>query len=349
MFPRAHAIVAVLVAAAACGVVAQEDPDAGVMGGDAGEGETNPEPQVETESESDAPVDLDAAVESRPDARPVPDAAPVAGLPGSELARVSFTLGAHTVRIAGPSRSFTDASHGTTATVVTDSYVYLLPRPYDGTVDDGWLAPRLAGTEPDLLAIAAQYLEGAPPRFDTNGLQIAGDGGYGTAIGADFNDYLGVAWSYPSGKIDPPQPAELRNLDCSGYTRIVFGFRGGLPLSIGTPSSRASLPRTAQQQLDWGPGVLVIPYTGARVVDLAPLRPGDLVFFDASDDGRVIDHVGIYLGRDSLGHARMISSRNSMRGPVFRDGSGTDGESTSRSILDGDGLYGRSLRAARRL
>jgi cell wall-associated NlpC family hydrolase len=97
--------------------------------------------------------------------------------------------------------------------------------------------------------------------------------------------------------------------------------------------------------LAYAPGVATL------TADLAALRPGDLVFFDASDDGGagVIDHVGIYLGVDTLGHHRMLNSRNSMRGPTMRDGASTDGETSARSILDGTGLYARSFRASRRL
>jgi hypothetical protein len=68
-----------------------------------------------------------------------------------------------------------------------------------------------------------------------------------------------------------------------------------------------------------------------------------LVFFDAAaDDGKQIDHVGIYLGRDAGGNHRFVSSRKSINGPTLGDYNG-------RSILNGTGLYAKAFRAARRL
>ncbi len=73
------------------------------------------------------------------------------------------------------------------------------------------------------------------------------------------------------------------------------------------------------------------------------LQPGDVVAFDASTtDGTRIDHVGIFLGRDSLGHDRFISSRKTADGPTLGDLGG-------RSVLDGTGLYAVSFRTARRI
>ena len=73
------------------------------------------------------------------------------------------------------------------------------------------------------------------------------------------------------------------------------------------------------------------------------LRPGDLVFFDASiDDGTQLDHVGLYLGIDTSGHPRFVSSRKSVDGPTMGDAGGN-------STLDGTMLYARTFRAARRL
>ena len=67
------------------------------------------------------------------------------------------------------------------------------------------------------------------------------------------------------------------------------------------------------------------------------------MFFDASDDdGAEIDHVGLYLGPDTAGHKRFISSRKSANGPTMGDYRGA-------SLLDGTGLYARSFRSTRRL
>ena len=83
--------------------------------------------------------------------------------------------------------------------------------------------------------------------------------------------------------------------------------------------------------------------TRYRSTGLDRLHVGDLVFFDADpDDGPALDHVGMYLGRDSAGHRRFISSRKGANGPTMGDVKGA-------SILDGTGLYARAFRSARRL
>lgn len=95
--------------------------------------------------------------------------------------------------------------------------------------------------------------------------------------------------------------------------------------------------------LSAAPGVIVIPNSGAQVAKFTRLQGGDLVFFDAStDDGTAIDHVGMYLGVDSAGHHRFISSRKRVNGPSLGDTGG-------RSLLDGTGHYAVAFRATRRL
>ena len=75
----------------------------------------------------------------------------------------------------------------------------------------------------------------------------------------------------------------------------------------------------------------------------AALQAGDLVFFDASTtDGTQIDHAGIYLGSDSSGRARFISSRQTADGPTLGDVGGA-------SILTGTGYWATAFRAVRRL
>jgi len=51
--------------------------------------------------------------------------------------------------------------------------------------------------------------------------------------------------------------------------------------------------------------------------------------------------LGTYLGLDTDGHPRFLSSRKTPDGPTFSD---TGGSST----LDGSGLYARKLRVIRR-
>ena len=112
------------------------------------------------------------------------------------------------------------------------------PGPVDETIDERWLASALAANEagtPDALAIAMQYLKGAPPLLEGD-LQIAGDASYGPLLpdgsrdeGADFNDYLGLRWLYPTEAADKPEPAQYRCLDCSGFMRMLWGYRHHLP------------------------------------------------------------------------------------------------------------------------
>ena len=56
-----------------------------------------------------------------------------------------------------------------------------------------------------------------------------------------------------------------------------------------------------------------------------------------------IEHSGIFLGVDSKGHYRFISSRSQANGPTFGDAGGT-------SILDGrDAYWAVRFRTARRI
>jgi hypothetical protein len=249
------------------------------------------------------------------------------------------------VTLRGPQRVFAEST--TAATVTSTTWVRLLAQPFTGAVDYGWLAGWAGDTSEDVLDVARQYVTGAPERMDATGLRIAGDASYGPlqpdgtrAEGSDFNDYLGVAWSYGS-TVDQPEPDQFGALDCSGYVRAVFGHRAGVPMTLQPDGTR--LPRRAVQMSSSAPGVVVVPDTGTRPSSLAALLPGDLVFFDAStDDGTLVDHVGIYLGPDSAGAPRFVSSRKGADGPTMGDVRG-------RSTLSGTGLYATSFRAARRI
>jgi hypothetical protein len=309
-----------------------------------------------------ADVDLDAAEPPARDGAPAADARPafvfqrlsdpdrtvVTDSDGAWVA--TFTDHTHTVTLTGPERTFDEA---TAVAVTHDVQVRMLPDPFGGEVDETWLAAALAAAkdpdDPDLLALAMQYLAGAPSLFDGT-LQIAGDASYGPLDpvtgarieGSDFNDYLGVTWFHPDG-IDDPETSQLGCLDCSGYVRMLCGYRLGLPMIKGSDGGGTSIPRRAVQMLASGPGVVTIPDTGEQIVVFDRLAVGDLVFFDAdSGDGTDVDHVGIYLGVDAVGHLRFLSSRKSPDGPTFGDTNGS-------SRLDGTGLFARSFRAARRL
>ena len=257
----------------------------------------------------------------------------------------TFTAGARTVTLRGPLRTFAEPST-TSATVSTTTWVRLLAEPSTGVPDWAWLAAALVDASPDVLATATQYTTGAPERTDVTGARLAGDASYGPYVGttrmagADFNDYLGVAWTYPTS-VDRPEADQLGALDCSGYVRMVLGRRGGVPLAL-APDGRG-LPRRSFEILASGPGVQTQANTGRRPALPASLAAGDLVFFDASaDDGTQVDHVGIYLGADSTGAPRFLSSRVRADGPTMGDIGG-------RSTLSGTGLYASSFRAVRRV
>lgn len=266
----------------------------------------------------------------------------------------TLTEGARTVTTAGPRRSFSEDQ----ARVTHSSWVRALPRPFEGSVDVAWIMRALAANaarHPDLLALGLQYVKGAPPLHQGD-LQVAGDAAYGPLLngkrqeGADFNDYLGVTFSYADGSVDRPEPLQLRCLDCSGFVRLLWGWRQhapnvtpAMPLARRASVDAKALPRRAVQMAARAPGVLVEPDRGVQLRDFSRLASGDLVLFDAdSGDGSAIDHVGLFLGIDSEGHHRFLSSRKGANGPTLADVRG-------KSILDGNGLFARGFRAVRRL
>ena len=282
-----------------------------------------------------------------------PDRIEVLGANDRRLA--TFTIGAFTVVLAGPRRRFSEGG----ASVTHTRWVRTYPVPFGGDVALDWLQEALAANAsrtPDVLAIAIQYIRGAPVIHE-GGLQIAGDARYGPGPEnkrrerSDFNDYLGVTWQYPDEPDDPPDPSRFRCLDCSGYMRIIWGYRhhmagsgyeDRLPLSFAPRPDHSAIPRRSYQIYKSAPGVIILRKR-KPILDFSPLEVGDLVFFDAdAEDGSRIDHVGMYLGRDSDRRRRFISSRKKRNGPTLSDYKGP-------SLLDGNGLYARSFCAARRL
>jgi cell wall-associated NlpC family hydrolase len=257
----------------------------------------------------------------------------------------TFTVGARTVTVRGATRVFAEPT--TAHTVTSSTWVRLLPAPFGGTVDTAWLRRALADTSPDILATAAQYVTGAPTQRTGTGAVLAGDADYGPlrpdgsrSEGSDFNDYLGASWSY-GATTDQPEADEAGALDCSGFVRMVFGYRTNVAMTLGPDGIR--LPRRSPHMLSSAPGVVTVRDTGARPVSTTGLAPGDLLFFDGStDDGALIDHVGIYLGVDSSGAPRFVSSRKIANGPTMGDVGG-------KSVLSGTGYYAQAWRAARRL
>jgi len=260
----------------------------------------------------------------------------------------TFTVGARTVTLRGATRTFAEPV-SSTAKVTTPTWVRVLDQPFVDEVDIAWLVAARADTTPDVLATAMQYVSGMPTVLDRQGQVLAGDASYGPLQpdgtrqeGSDFNDYLQVPWSYASGQ-DTPEASQAGALDCSGYVRMVLGYRHGVAMTLDPDGVR--LPRRAVQMASSAPGVVTVRNAGttpsAKALDA--IAPGDLLFFDASrDDGTAVDHVAIYLGRDSTGAPRFVSSRKTVDGPTLGDVGG-------RSLLTGSGLYAVSWRAARRI
>jgi cell wall-associated NlpC family hydrolase len=273
----------------------------------------------------------------------------------------TFTDGARTAVLTGPSRTFAEP-RTTDAQVVTKSWVRLLPKAWArGAEQSGWfmtwLRSRLGSRDPDILATAFDYIAGAPARTTAAGVTYSGAARYtpGTAgdsgrarqgnrrMGSDFYDYLGVPWTFPDAVTRRPEKDRSRSVDSSGYVRLVYGYRSGFPLNSRDSSTGSGLQRTADAIAHAQLGVPVIPLTDRRPASIQQLQPGDLVFFRTRElPGGRIGHMGIYLGLDTADHPRFISSRKTAGGPTMGDKGGT-------SRLDGDGYYAQGLRAARRL
>lgn len=289
----------------------------------------------------------------------------------------TFTDASYTVTLAGPSRTFTETNtvngQTYTATVSHSTWVRTLPAPFGGRVNTTWLANALAANRagvPDILAISMQYIDGASTVTE-NGLDIAGDADYGPLDadsnrieGSDFNDYLGIAWTYSySDETDQPESAQIGSLDCSGFMRMVWGYRHSMegygysdriPLILEPSSYFAAMPRKSYQICDSSLGNVIIANSGAQATDLSKLRIGDLVFFDAdtsATDGSRIDHVGMYIGPDGQGLHRFISSRKSINGPTMGDykGSSLLNKYVLKNGVSTPVLYTAAFRAARRL
>ncbi len=234
-----------------------------------------------------------------------------------------------------------------------EKWIRILPTAFNGTVDEVWLRAALQDISPDILAVAMQYIGGAPIVIDPSraGLRIMGDANYGPLAtdgkrieGSDFNDYLGIPWPYGS-TVDNNEANQIYSLDCSGYIRMVYGYRLGMPMRL-TTLDGVSIPRVSSAMVNGGPGILIIQST-TQVTDMTLVLPGDIVAFDAdtsnpSEEEGQIDHVGIYLGTDLFGNHRFISARKTINGPTFSDLGGAS------VVAPGSNLYARSFRAVRR-
>ncbi|WP_133901803.1 NlpC/P60 family protein [Actinophytocola oryzae] len=265
----------------------------------------------------------------------------------------TFTDGARTVALTGPSRTFADARF-TDATVTSTTWVRLAPEPWaPGAEKAAWFGPwfdaAMKDTSPDVFDTAMQYFDGAADETNPEGLQFRGDAifgpvepaGYARLEQSDFLDYLGIPYRFPDSGRKEPKPEHRGALDCSGFVRMVYGFRLGYPL-LGSNDPGPGLPRRAWAIAQNGPGVALIPNKGTRVTDYNALQPGDLVFFEVEGSVDELDHVGVFVGVDSAGHYRFMSSRERANGPTFGDLGGT-------SLLDDGGMYSKAWRAARRI
>lgn len=267
-----------------------------------------------------------------------------------------LTDDAYSVVLQGPERRFSEPS--AMSAVVTTDWVRPLKSPFSGKMDRAmvaWIENALDDRSPDVFGVAMQYIEGAPSILE-NELQIAGDADYGPydpsgpdggevrrIEGADFNDYLGIRWIYPSGAVSNPRRELIHALDCSGYIRMVWGFRLGVPLAPVLMAGARAIPRRAVQMDASNIGVVIIDDPSTALMETDRLQAGDLLFFDAEqDDGPAIDHVGMFLGKDERGRPRFISSRKNANGPTMGDFHGP-------SVLDGHSLYPTAFRSARRL
>lgn len=266
-----------------------------------------------------------------------------------------FTEGARAVRINGPERTFAEPTY-TTAVVTTNAWIRLAPEEWHpGSESADWFRPWLrqavADRSLDVMGIATEYLVDRPEQKDSTGVRYAGDAAFGPvsdkdpdgrAENSDFLDYLGVPWTFVDGKQGTPNPSRYGDIDCSGFLRLVYGYRLGYPLR-GDNSPGPGLPRRAYAMAAFGPGVEVFPDTGTAPRQYDRLQAGDLVFFDLdSSDGPQMDHSGIYLGVDDAGHHRFISSRSKANGPTF-------GDYTTPAVLDGGGHFSAKFRVAKRL
>ncbi|GAA3500551.1 hypothetical protein GCM10019016_076580 [Streptomyces prasinosporus] len=273
-----------------------------------------------------------------------------------------FTDGARTATLTGPARTF-DEPTSTSSKVSTTDWVRLMPEPWEKGAEkekwfEEWYAEYRDSKEDDLFAFAFQYVAGAPQKKDEQGVVYAGDANFGplNASGAeggdlrleqsDFYDYLGLQYPFRDGVTGTPEAMRARSLDCSGFIRMVLGYRARYPL-MSSDTSGDGLPRTANGMARSDQGVDILPLTGVSADDrpsaIDQLQPGDLVFFklDARTEER-LDHVGMVLGYDTEGHLIFVSSREEVNGPTIGDIGGV-------SRLDGNGYYAKTLRSAKRM
>ncbi|WP_328672042.1 NlpC/P60 family protein [Streptomyces sp. NBC_00328] len=271
----------------------------------------------------------------------------------------TFTDGARTATLRGPSRTFTEPTN-TQSRVVTQDWVRLMPEAWrKGAEKEKWFKDwfkEYYGSEADdIFAIAFQYVDGAPVKKDDEGVPYAGDAIFGPfkedgvdrLEQNDFYDYLGINYTFRNGASMVARKERYRALDCSGFMRMVWGYRARYPL-MATNSSGDGLPRSADGMARSDIGVDILKLSGpspwyTRPKNIDVVQPGDLLFFKMDHrTGNHLDHVALYLGVDTDGHRVFISSRKEVNGPTMGDKGGA-------SRIDGNGFYAGLLRSAKRL
>ncbi|MBA2808347.1 C40 family peptidase [Streptomyces sp. KM273126] len=281
---------------------------------------------------------------------------------GDGQVKAVLTDGARTATLTGPSRTFAEPS-STSSKVSTTDWVRLMPEPWKKGAEKekwfkDWYTENEGSKKDDIFAIAFQYVAGAKDKKDAQGVVYAGDASFGPLNPngsegndlrleqSDFYDYLGVPYPFRDGVTGQPESMRARSLDCSGFMRMVLGYRTRYPL-MSSDKSGDGLPRTANGMARSKEGVDVLPLAGItpkdRPTGIDQLQPGDLVFFKLdARTGERLDHVGMVLGYDTEGHLIFVSSREEVNGPTIGDVGGV-------SRLDGNGYYAKTLRSAKRL
>ncbi len=261
-----------------------------------------------------------------------------------------------------------------TPSITHSTWVRTLTAPYtvwNSTVETQVRA-MIADTSPDLLSQAVNYINDSLFVYDSRyyntgeaavAKAVLGEASYGAlqsngtrAEGADFNDFIRIPWQYPSlstPSTDNPETAEQYMLDSSGFVRMIYGFWGGLPMSLSASAdlNGLNLPRLGTQVGPSGPGVLIATGSSSAPT-LTNIRIGDVIRFsstaaaslagdNASDVETGDDHLGIYLGLDQNDNRVFISSRKITNGPGFGPIGGVP-------YLNGSGYWALAVRDVRR-
>ncbi|NEA53590.1 hypothetical protein G3I60_05315 [Streptomyces sp. SID13666] len=241
--------------------------------------------------------------------------------------------------------------------VTHGTWVRVLAAPYSGTWTSA-LADQVrqwaVDTSPDVIGYAMMFAFQGSTVTDPalSGKRIFGEAQYGPLAAdgsriefSDWNDFSGMGWTYPNGEVRTFPHGSVTTsggIDCSGFLRSVWRHMG-IPLTFDLNFDGLNLPRRTRDIGPYGPGVIVQQATGTAP-SLTGLQIGDTVLFDADATEPIegqIDHNGIYLGVDSNGNNRFISSRKTVSGPTFADLGGP-------SIINGTGTFAARLRIIRR-